>query len=196
MRTRKFILANAAILATTIAAISGYFFAKKTIEPPVEVEFVEVVQEREQCSFKKKLNAKQRENLSIIKTVAGDKDLARTLAAIAWRESHLGVNLVRHNVQNIRDNSFGMFQKVLFWEAQQTNESAFALGVKATRLITDPAHATAQAIKDLQGFIKLENGDVMAGLARYNGRDQYGQPNFKYAAEVMRVAAEIAECEM
>lgn len=196
MKTSKLIMANTAILAITFAAIFGYIFAKKTTQPIVEVEFVEVAQKREQCLFIKSLNEKQRENLSIIKTVAGDKDLIRILTAMAWRESALGVHLVRHNVSNIKDNSFGMFQKVLYWEAQQTNESAFELGVKATRLITDPLHATKQALTDLQGFIKAEGGDIIAGIARYNGRDKFGQPNFKYAADVMRIAAEIAECEL
>lgn len=132
-----------------------------------------------QCKF----SAEQTEVLRNAWFAGADRDYGWTLAAIAWKESSAGENLV-----NWRGPAFGPFQNLLKTVAARNNVKTQKGQVQLmNRLITDFDYAAEQAMTELDYWKMRHRGNWNLMVQSYFGGNTPNTPAaISYRADVVK----------
>ena len=101
----------------------------------------------------------------------GDKLL---LPAISLVESGLGRYLFRINLDNPRDNSFGLTHASVYRHKKQ-DMTPFEVGIWVQKITTDEDFAIETLVADMKYWLNVRAGDVRRALSSYNSGDSWNQ---------------------
>jgi hypothetical protein len=108
---------------------------------------------------------------SVSAKVFGDKLL---LPAISLIESGLDKYLFRINIDNPRDNSFGLAHASVY-RHRKKDMTPFAVGMWVQRITSDEDFAIEVLVADLKYWLKVRGGDVRRSLSSYNSGSDWNQ---------------------
>ncbi len=116
-------------------------------------------------------------------------DLGLTAIAIAWEESRLGLYKVRHNITNVKDQSYGHFHTVAYWKVKGMD--SFAAGQWVQDMITNDAKSIDIGVQDILYWQNAAKGNWLKGVGMYNGG---WKPNKDYGDKIVDSVKRLSLC--
>lgn len=145
--------------------------------------------EASECSFFEHLTPYQIDIANMSYKAGLPYDLGLTAVAIAWEESRLGLYKVRHNVKNIKDQSYGIMHTIAYWKVKSM--SSFEAGQWIQDMITNDAKSIDVGVQDIIYWQSRAKGNWKKGVAMYNGGSN---PNYNYTNRVIKTINKLKEC--
>ncbi len=142
-----------------------------------------------ECEFFDKLTPYQIDIANMSYKAGLPYDLGLTAVAIAWEESRLGLYKVRHNVNNMKDMSYGIMHTVAYWKVKKM--SSFDAGNWVQDMITDDAKSIDVGIQDILYWQNAAKGNWLKGVGMYNGG---WKPNKDYGQRIVKTVRKLKEC--
>lgn len=118
------------------------------------------------CEFFEKLSPYQIDVAEIAYNTGKPFDLGLTAVAVAWQESRLGLYKVRYNLDNIKDQSFGVMHTVAYWKTK--GMSPFEAGRWVQSMVEDDVKSINVGVQDLIYWRGRAKGDWKRGVEMYN----------------------------
>lgn len=121
-------------------------------------------------------------------------DLGYTLAAISWRESKAGQDVVRMG-SSLKWANLGAFQN----QVKSTGDRAGCKSQKcyadvAYRLLTDQKYAANAALLEVNYWMNRHNSNLRKALASYNSGAAHNSKSRRYAADVSKKTKYLQRC--
>ncbi len=142
-----------------------------------------------ECRFLSELNPYQKEVANLAYETGLPYDLGLTSVAIAWQESKLGLYKVRHNVHNIKDQSYGVMHTVAYWKVKEL--SSFKAGQWVQEMITNDTKSIQTGVQDILYWQGVAKGDWKEGVGMYNGGFR---GNFNYSTKIVNIVIRLKGC--
>lgn len=121
-------------------------------------------------------------------------DLGYTLAAISWRESRAGQDVVRMG-KSIKMANIGAFQNQVYSTGNREGcKTKSCYANVAYRLLTDQKYASKAALKEVNYWMNVHNGNIRKALASYNSGVSHNSKSKSYAANVVVKAKYLQKC--
>lgn len=121
-------------------------------------------------------------------------DLGYTLAAISWKESRAGEDVVRYN-GSLKNANLGAFQnKVLSAGKREGCKSRKCYADVAYKLITDQKFASEHALREMNFWMGVHNNNVRGALASYNSGHSHNSRSRSYAQSVLSKTKYLKKC--
>lgn len=150
----------------------------------------EGVIQKPSCEFFEKLTPYQIDIANQSYKAGLPYDLGLTAVAIAWEESRLGLYKVRHNVTNVKDQSYGIMHIVAYWKVK--NMTPFQAGQWVQDMVTNDAKSIDVGVQDILYWQNAAKGDWLNGVGMYNGG---WKPNKDYGQRIVNTVRNLKECE-
>lgn len=126
-------------------------------------------------------------------TGAGD-NLGYTLAAISWKESRAGEDVVRYR-GSLKNANLGAFQnRVQSAGAREGCKTKKCYADVAYRLITDQKFASEHALKEMNFWMSTHNNNIRSALASYNSGYAHNSRSRSYAQSVIVKTKYLKKC--
>lgn len=126
--------------------------------------------------------------------VGKQNDLGYTLAAISWRESRAGEDVVSMR-QGLKAANLGAFQnKVKTVGDRQGCKSQKCYANVGVKLITDQKYAANAALDEMVFWLTYHKQNVRKSLSSYNAGFARNQASASYAADVVKKAKYLQRC--
>jgi len=121
-------------------------------------------------------------------------DLGYTLAAISWRESKAGQDIIRMG-KSLKWANLGAFQN----QVKSTGDRAGCKTQKcyadvAYRLVTDQKYASKAALTEMNYWMGRHDDNLRKALASYNSGSAHNPRSRKYASDVVKKTKYLQKC--
>uniref|UniRef100_A0AAU8KWW0 Transglycosylase SLT domain-containing protein n=1 Tax=Serratia phage Kevin TaxID=3161161 RepID=A0AAU8KWW0_9CAUD len=121
-------------------------------------------------------------------------DLGYTLAAISWKESRAGEDVVRYK-GSLKNANLGAFQnKVSSAGTREGCKSRKCYADVAYKLITDQKFASEHALLEMNFWMGVHNNNVRRALASYNSGHAHNSQSRSYAQSVLVKTKYLKKC--
>ncbi|QZI90406.1 hypothetical protein MYOV003v1_p0082 [Vibrio phage 207E48.1] len=124
------------------------------------------------------------------------EDLGWTLAAIAWKESSAGRELVRIDGESYKMVSYGIYHSLLKYASKRAGCKSRACEGKVVQdLMTDPVKAAEEAIRVIQYWQGYHGKDNWKAVWRgYNDGFQKSDAGYNYADNIAQKVRYLKAC--
>lgn len=122
------------------------------------------------------------------------ESLGYTLAAISWRESKAGKDIVRMG-NSLKWANLGAFQN----QVKSTGDRAGCKTQKcyadvAYKLVTDQRYASHAALNEMRYWLDRHNSNMRKALASYNSGSAHNSKSRSYAVDVSKKTKYLQKC--
>lgn len=153
---------------------------------------VHASQSTTQCDYD--FSVQQLNTMSTAYHVGKTQDLGYTLAAISWRESRAGEDVVSMR-SGLKAANMGAFQnKVQSVGDREGCKNRKCYANVAIKLITDQEYAAHAALDEMRFWLGLHNQNVRKSLSSYNAGHSRNSKSNAYAADVVKKAKYLQKC--
>lgn len=153
---------------------------------------VHASQNASQCKYD--FSEQQLDTMATAYHIGKAKDLGYTLAAISWRESRAGEDVVSMS-NGLKAANLGAFQNrvqtVGDREGCRSRKCYANVGVK---LIVDQEYAARAALDEMDFWLAYHNKNVRKSLSSYNAGFARSSKSNSYAADVVKKAKYLQRC--
>lgn len=127
-------------------------------------------------------------------TTGSKADLGYTLAAITWKESRAGEDVVRYK-GSLKNANLGAWQnKVESVAKREGCKTKKCYADVAYRLITDQKYASEHALKEMNFWMSTHKNNVRSALASYNSGYSHNSRSKSYAQSVLAKTKYLKKC--
>lgn len=153
---------------------------------------VHASQSTTQCDYQ--FSEQQLNTMATAYHVGKQQDLGYTLAAISWRESRAGEDVVSMN-RNLKAANMGAFQnRVQSVGKREGCKTKKCFANVAIKLVTDQEYAARAALDEMQFWLTYHNQNIRKSLSSYNAGFITNSRSKSYAADVVWKAKYLQKC--
>ncbi|AYN55465.1 endoribonuclease RegB family protein [Dickeya phage Coodle] len=149
-------------------------------------------QNASQCVYD--FSEQQLNTLATAYHIGKTQDLGYTLAAISWRESRAGEDVVSMRY-GLKAANMGAFQnKVKTVSDREGCKNRKCYANVAIKLLTDQEYAAQAALDEMQFWLSYHKQNVRKSLSSYNAGFARNSASNAYAADVVKKAKYLQKC--
>ncbi|AGY47832.1 RegB site-specific RNA endonuclease [Salmonella phage Maynard] len=153
---------------------------------------VHASQSTTQCDYE--FSDQQLSTMATAYHIGKQQDLGFTLAAISWRESRAGEDVVSMR-NNLKSANMGAFQnRVQTVGKREGCKTQKCYANVAIKLLVNQEYAANAALDEMNFWLEYHNQNIRKSLSSYNAGFSRNQKSNSYAADVVKKAKYLQRC--